>query len=854
MASFKQVRAQQMQHPAATAPYNFVPLPVRPVSAQPLPNHDQFDLKRHSGYFTVRLTTLSPVFVRAGLTNAIGENNTAFDLAQEQKSSSKADTPFRALMKNTPEFFYTQSDQQPVIPGSSLRGMIRSLVEIAAYAKFGPMSKGSKVFYRAVAAGNNDALGQKYLDALGRFGKKVRAGYLHKTNDGWQILPAKTKHPDFPDDTPGFVWVRDTPGLSIQYPDVKSFRSSVYNPSYHTVALRASVEFRNNKRFLFVDDPIPPSAPLFHGELVCTGNMATGADDAVQSKRRMFALVLEKDPEAAPLLIHPDAANDYADALTEFQSSPPYSKEQGVLQEGRPVFYVVKPNSLVRYFGHTPFFRIPALVPSTQRAIMPIDLRPKKLADPSVVDMAEAMFGFVRDDAETLKKTNQGDKRRAYSGRVYFSDAVLTPHDQTNLWLVPESEEALVSNILGSPKSTAFAHYLTQTADGKANLKHYDKDPAMRGHKRYWLKGDLSQTDLSARPTSKESERLFEKDMRGNFVVKASSTQHTQMRPVGAGKTFSFKVWFENLTNEELGALAWALHLSQGGTHAHSIGMGKPYGLGAIQLEPVLTLVNRSQRYGKFLKVKEGATEDTVDLANFELAETSADVNDWISHFESFVFESVASADKQDSEGTIAASFAELPRIRRLLKMAEWQKLLDPSALRRREYLDLDKFKERLVLPDPLDIDFDFRADRTNNKTQSDPPATQSKRSKKQDARSPGHGRSQRRSSGPDVDKLRQDEPTVSATQTQPTTPIPIDTSRQQTPSKPLQEPKLVRATLQQDKRPGSTSGQLKIGDAVVNFKGFHSFDNRKKGTTCIVRVVYNDKGKPTVTEWVRWE
>jgi hypothetical protein len=264
--------------------------------------------------------------------------------------------------------------------------------------------------------------------------------------------------------------------------------------------------------------------------------------------------------------------------------------------------------------------------------------------------------------------------------------------------------------------------------------------------------------------------------------------------------------------------------------------------------------VKRSQRYGKFLEVKESATENTVDLANFELAETVADVNEWISQFETFVFKAVANADKQDSDGTIAASFAELPRIRRLLKMAEWQKNLDPSALRCREYLDLDKFKERLVLPDPLDIDFDFQAARTNNETQSDPPAAKSTRSKNQDARSPGLGRPQRRSPGPYVDKFRRDEPTVSATQTQPTAPVPIVSNRQQTPLKPVQEPKLVRATLQQDKRPGSTSGQLKIGDAVVNFKGFHSFDDRKKGTTCIVRVVYNNKGKPTVTEWVRWE
>src|SRR5262245_26920058 len=117
---------------AALAPYNFVPLPEKIVEAQPLPTHDTYHADRHTGAITCTLTTASPLYVRCGLT------------LEQFRQGLEA--------KDLPVFFNLGDPNAPVIPGSSLRGMLRALVEIAAYGKMEKVTDRPRYFYRAVAA------------------------------------------------------------------------------------------------------------------------------------------------------------------------------------------------------------------------------------------------------------------------------------------------------------------------------------------------------------------------------------------------------------------------------------------------------------------------------------------------------------------------------------------------------------------------------------------------------------------------------------------------------------------------------------------------------------------------------
>jgi hypothetical protein len=172
------------------------------------------------------------------------------------------------------------------------------------------------------------------------------------------------------------------------------------------------------------------------------------------------------------------------------------------------------------------------------------------------------------------------------------------------------------------------------------------------------------------------------------------------MQPVKPGVTFRFTINFENLTAHEVGALLWCLTLPDASPSArqyrHKIGMGKPYGLGTVRLEPTLYLEDRQARYSRLFA-------DTPDLswhlgsASPTLTESAADL---IRRFEQFMQEQLAAPD-----------FRRLPRIQVLLNLLAWPGVEKNENTR---YLEIERddpttkrgkrneYKDRPVLPHPL--------------------------------------------------------------------------------------------------------------------------------------------------------
>ncbi len=103
-------------------------------------------------------------------------------------------------------------------------------------------------------------------------------------------------------------------------------------------------------------------------------------------------------------------------------------------------------------------------------------------------------------------------------------------------------------------------------------LSHYGTptdETRIRGHKQYWHKGEKPDIEATVKERQLES-------------------QVTRISPLATGVSFRFRVRFENLREEELGALLWALMLpgEEGQEYRHKIGMGKPLGMGAIEISP----------------------------------------------------------------------------------------------------------------------------------------------------------------------------------------------------------------------------------------------------------------------------
>ena len=639
---------------SAVVSYNFVPLPTKIVEApQPLLPQDTYYTERHSGTIACTLTTSSPLYVRGGLTPK--------QLAQELE------------VKDLPDFFSLLERSQPVIPGSTLRGMLRALVEIASYGKMDKVTNQQRYFYRAVAARMDDPLAMPYRNQL----RNVRAGYLKQRGREWFIQPARSIGNE------GYLKAREDdipPTLGLVRLNDRNYRLQTIPISFTTKKLKPSP--RNPHGRLVIDLVGTPGKYPDQGMIVTSGNMLETGGTWQRSPRKNHAVIGEAT--TGEIKIADTAVEDYRNGLSD------YVKEQlgdnGVLQNGRPVFYCEPSrggSGEVVFFGHNPNFRLPYRFPDSQRAASPRDFVPASMRNDATIDLAEAIFGFVRGS-----RNNTG---QAMAGRVFVGDAMLDA-GQHDIWY---SDEPITPRILATPKPTTFQHYLVQSSAVRAELKHYASKPGsdttVRGHKLYWHRDDQPNIGL---PTDQQD---------------INDSQKTQIRPVRAGVSFTFDVRFENLSAVELGALLWVLQLAGEDNYRLSLGMGKPLGMGAVQIVSTLSLSARTDRYSSLFAGDAWATgaQEAIPLAEFEQQKGC------IAAFENYVLRESGDHSSNELRGTLRICCllallrwpGPMPEMTRYMEIERdvRQGIVSGAEAKRNEQ-KVNEYKLRPVLPDPRQV------------------------------------------------------------------------------------------------------------------------------------------------------
>ncbi|GAA6618077.1 TIGR03986 family CRISPR-associated RAMP protein [Scytonema sp. NUACC26] len=660
----------------AIAPYNFVELPDLVVMAEEdngkLLSNDRYSLKRHTGKIECLLTTSSPVYIRCGLTQE------QFDFVQQQlREGKKVDYP---------EFFYVNpKTKKPLIPGSSLRGMLRNLVEIISFSKIEKVSDYQRFFFRAVAADKDDPLKKVYDNNLDK--DKVQAGYLVKQEDGWYVRPA------LPIEKKTFVWITEKDVCS----EITGFipmKSSEYRPQYRQNISFGNLYYTKNGRKCAKNISNDCTKYEYIGVLVSSGNMLESSNNPDKLQRKYHCLIREPDAQAQLLKISNDTVEDYCSALTNFQKakSPyqnnPFDENLGVLKHGRVIFYCQPPgNKEITLFGQSPYFRIPYILEEKSKAATANDFIPSNLQNTSFIDIADAIFGFVRG------KKQSATTETSRAGRIFISDAECK-NDTNDLWWKRNSNNIIIPQILASPKPTTFQHYLVQPEEinaDKKQLKHYASKPSeqtvIRGYKLYWHKGCEPEIE---HPNPDE----------------ASETQMTHIKPIRAGVKFQFTVNFENLTSVELGSLMWILDIAQNTNYRLSLGMGKSLGMGAVQIKHRLYLSNRINRYEKLFEGNSWAISETL-LQSSE-------------HKEKFEEYMLIQLQKAGFYQTLK-DFTKIPRIKMLLAMLSWEEIPSPQYLEETRYMKIERkqqprlsdneneYKERRVLPSPLQVIEDIK-------------------------------------------------------------------------------------------------------------------------------------------------
>ena len=213
---------------------------------------------------------------------------------------------------------------------------------------------------------------------------------------------------------------------------------------------------------------------------------------------------------------------------------------------------------------------------------------------------AELLFGFVDP---LKKKAPDHDQERETSpklaGRVRFSHASPENHElklETNVLL----------KILDSPKPPAGSFYFrskSENGDTSKTSLSYDRH-RIHGRKRY-LHTELEHARQTI-PVDDDRWKTASPEDRNRLKQKMKVT------PIPAGEKFTFQIKFDNLTDFELGMLLYSLRPTE--AFRHKLGLGKPLGLGTVEVEVArLSLIDRQARYtGKMSHASEVQPDELV--------------------------------------------------------------------------------------------------------------------------------------------------------------------------------------------------------------------------------------------------
>jgi CRISPR-associated protein (TIGR03986 family) len=506
-----------------TAPYNFVPL-SRKVFFPDWAGHVSHDLPFEdgiSGELICELTTHTPIYVRNG-----GK------WAHEDIMTDPEAQSFFCLAKGT--------ERQFIIPGSTLKGMVRNVIEISAFGKMNKVD--NHRFALRDLTNSNKAL---YIDhmtetlASGAYKAKAKAAWLCLNNedDTWNLIPCQgarveqdaliAVHPHNPTGIKKRIsaqqkyelWGKDL-SMDFSHDGEKDHKHSCGALNY----IKAQNVGSGN----------------ITGTLVLTGQPAENKrpdDPHNRSKHMEFIFFNEEDKMIS---VSGTVRDEFQFIHSDSNGNPneewDYWKEK--FQKGKriPVFYLTNKDGSLHSMGLALMYRLPYAhsVHEVIRHTSPDHFHNEP-------DLAETIFGFVDGKHDALK------------GRVAFSPAVATKAEPGRL----------ETTVLGAPKPTFYPNYIEQPARIDKYKTFMDPASRIRGWKRYPTR-PIEAIDIPPGVADKVN---------------------TKFVPLRENAKFDFRVKLHNLRPMELGAVAWALTWGNNRILRHSLGMGKSLGHGQVTVE-----------------------------------------------------------------------------------------------------------------------------------------------------------------------------------------------------------------------------------------------------------------------------
>lgn len=600
----------------AHAPYNFVPINEHIVKS-PLDINavvfNKYNADLLSGEISIEIEALSPVFIRGLKT---------LSMEKDEKTS---------------EFF---KGSMYSIPGSSFRGLLRTMIEIASYSKMGSVNKATflkRFNYRAFADKSltlRDSYASKMLVHEQRptecYYPKVKAGVLIK--EGLKYHICEGMHYKVEEDDAFINGVIAEKMSNLDPRTGKYKKNNRYSVDYSTVYFTAGIAttHRHSSKVLKYAKILNISSSTFptslKGYLICTGWMV-GSGIGPRSRGKHMHWVIGNINYSNKIEISSDVIGNYNDDTSRDGMNLVKKFEDRRIKEV-PCFFITDSSNNIISFGQTGMFRL-----AYDKSL--IEFYPEGHRKIAENDFTETLFGKID----------------VITSRVFVEDCILKEGEVSN--------EIKIPAIMGSPKPTTFQHYLKQDINsitsennsrgqfsGFRGIHDYNQSTIINGHKLYWHQQNVNyperieigsrkfkaflqsnntldsfrdfdlnrdKTTFTLRTLSSEQYNLLIK-----YTLAKSESQYTSIKPILKDAIFEGKIRFENLAKEELGALLFILNLPN--NLCLKIGLGKALGFGSIRILSKTTISNKSQRYSQIMSGWNHNNKVTTELNKQEVS------------------------------------------------------------------------------------------------------------------------------------------------------------------------------------------------------------------------------------------
>lgn len=474
----------------------------------------RYDEKRYAGVMTVRVKAATPVFVPEGRLTA--------DNGQPDRE---------------PQHFWRCHDHAGVprfgIPGSSVKGVIRTLYETLTNSRLGVLSE--QIYEKPIPYRRRSATGwviasknpDGSIDVL-------RCALEFVFTDGGGLKKRQQAVPN----RIGVLWA--PPGRVVRPPN------STIDPS--NTADWQAIRYRAN--LLWTDSHTHDWKELY--VRVGTARATIAANDVTRYTDNLNHPMYEANPDHAASA----TKNFYANNASVKRQIGPLRKDLRRLEIGDLVFGIPDPArpGYLACFGKNVNFLWPS---RTKPEALLKEFRPRGPKEMSLTqaDYADLGFGFAGAD--------EGESH-PFRGKIRFSTfwAVGEPKEMPELRLGP----------LTSPSGTKLKARSLYLPGKNGIAQTYDEAARLRGRKFYWhqrSQGDGADPKHTAQPGQAETQLP------------------PPIHPLPAGTEFKGHIAFDNLSDVELGALIAAVCPSRlfndKQRYGWKIGKAKPRGLGSVE-------------------------------------------------------------------------------------------------------------------------------------------------------------------------------------------------------------------------------------------------------------------------------